>query len=78
MDEKQALRKKVKILEMLFSEGYCTEKELQGISLEDMLKMKGITVPDLLIVLEIQKATKAGRLFSYLGGREDADSEAKG
>ena len=39
--------------------------------MESILKIPGITIPDMSLIIEIQKQTKANKLFSYLGGGTD-------
>lgn len=39
-----------------------------------ILKIPGITIPDMSLIIEIQKQTKANKLFSYLGGGTDEQS----
>ena len=73
MKRDSAFSQKIKVLEKLFASGYRTEKELQLISVESMLSIPGITIPDLHIIVELQKNTKANRLFSYLGGADNND-----
>lgn len=68
MKRDSAFSQKIKVLEKLFVSGYRTEKELQLISVENMLGIPGITIPDLNVIVELQKNTKTNRLFSYLGG----------
>ena len=74
MKEKNPMQQKVKVLSKLYESGCCTEKALQTLSMESILHIPGITVPDMNIILEIQRQTKAGKLFSYLGGDENEQS----
>jgi len=39
--------------------------------MESILKIPGITIPDMSLIIELQKQTKANKLFSYLGGGAD-------
>ena len=39
--------------------------------MESILKIPNITIQDMTVIMELQKATKAGKLFSYLGGGTD-------
>ena len=48
-----------------------TEKELQALDMENILKIPNITIQDMTVITELQKATKANKLFSYLGGDSD-------
>lgn len=62
---------KVKVLTKLFDSGCDTEKKLQQLNMETILKIPNITIPDMTLIMELQKNTKSGRLFSYLGGGTD-------
>ena len=42
--------------------------------MESILKIPGITIPDMALIIELQKETKANTLFSYLGGGTDEQS----
>ena len=57
MKDKLTFSQKVKVLNKLFDAGYNTEKKLQQL--------------DMTVILELQKQTKANKLFSYLGGGSD-------
>ncbi len=62
---------KVKVLQKLFESGCKTEKALQSLTIENILKIPGITIPDMTVIMELQRQTKAHKLFSYLGGGKD-------
>lgn len=61
-------QQKVKVLNKLFENGYDTEKKLQQLNMESLLKIQGITISDMAVIIELQKQTKTGRLYSYLSG----------
>lgn len=71
MKEKATFQQKVKVMNKLFEAGCDTEKKLQQLDTEGILKIQNITIPDMNIILELQKQTKANRLFAYLGGGSD-------
>lgn len=71
MKNTDAFQAKVKVLTKLFASGYVTEKELQNISMESVLQIPGITISDMQIIIDLQKQTKAGKLYSYLGMVEE-------
>ena len=71
MKDTITLQQKVKVLNKLFDAICRTEKDLQGLSMESILKIPNITIQDMTVIMELQKATKAGKLFSYLGGGTD-------
>ena len=71
MKDKATFQNKVKVLNKLFDSGCDTEKKLQQLDMESILKIPGITIPDMSLIIELQKQTKANKLFSYLGGGAD-------
>lgn len=71
MRDKFTFQQKVKVLTKLFEAGYNTEKKLQQLDMEGILKISNITIPDMTVILDLQKQTKANKLFSYLGGGSD-------
>lgn len=58
---------KIKVLTKLNESGYNTEKQLLSLTMEDILKINGITISDISTIIEFQKSVKAHRFFSYLG-----------
>lgn len=71
MKETITLQQKVKVLNKLFDAKCRTEKELQALDMESILKIPNITIQDMTVIMELQKATKSNKLFSYLGGGSD-------
>ena len=74
MGSKATFQTKSRVLNKLFENGYTTEKDLQSLTLENALAINGITIPELTVIMELQKYAKAGKLYSYLGG--DIDNTA--
>ncbi len=68
MKDKNTFSQKIKVLTKLIESGYTTEKKLQQLNIEGILKISGITIPEMTIILELQKQTKANKLYSYLSG----------
>lgn len=66
MKEKFTFQQKTKLLTKLFDAGCNTEKKLQQLDMESILK-----IPDMSLIIELQKQTKVNKLFSYLGGGAD-------
>ena len=66
---------KIKVMSKLYEGGCKTEKDLQTLELVEMLKIPGITVPELTIITELQKGVKTHTLYSYLGGDENEQSD---
>lgn len=75
MKEAFTLQQKVKVLNKLFDAKCRTEKELQALDMESILKIPNITIQDMTVIMELQKQAKAHTLFSYLGGGEDEQHE---
>lgn len=70
MKDKATFQNKVKVLNKLFDSGCDTEKKLQQLDMEAILKIPNITIPDMGVIMELQKNTKSGKLFAlklYLG-----------
>ncbi len=65
------LQQKVKVLQKLFASGCTTEKDLKALSLQSILKIPDITVPDMTVITELQEQVAKNKLFSYLGGGAD-------
>lgn len=68
MKDAFTLQQKVKVLNRLFEAKCKSEKDLQTLDIESILKIPNITIPDMTVITELQKAVKANKLFSYLGG----------
>lgn len=72
MKDKSTLSQKVKVLTKLIDSGYVNEKKLQQLNIEGILKIPNITIPEMTIILEIQKQTKANKLYSYLSSFDES------
>lgn len=62
--------KAVKTISKLLEEGYTTEKDIQAMTVDEMLLLPGISVGEIGMINELQKAIKANKVISYLGGEE--------
>ncbi len=62
--------KAVKTIAKLMEEGYATEKEILAMGIDEMLLLPGISVAEIGMINELQKAIKANKIISYLGGEE--------
>ena len=62
------LSQRAKVLLKLYEFGCKTEKDLQSLTMERALLIPNISIQDLTIIMELQKQTKANKLFYYLGG----------
>lgn len=68
MKEAFTLQQKIKVMNKLFEADCKTEKDLQALGIEELLKIPNITIQDMTVITELQKQIKANKLFSYLGG----------
>lgn len=68
-------QQKFKVLNKLFDAGYKTKADLSNLDMEGMLKIEGITIPDMTIIIDIIKNVKKGKLYEYLGGDSENDEE---
>lgn len=68
MKDAFTLQQKTKVLNKIFEANCKTEKDLQALDIESILKIPNITIQDMTIITELQKQIKANKLFSYLGG----------
>lgn len=71
MPSEFTMQQKIKVIAKLTEYGYDTEKKLQKLEMENILQIKGITIPEMSIILALQKSTKSGKLYSYLCGGDD-------
>ena len=60
------MQQKTNVLKILRDNNIKTEKELQGLPAENMLKIPDITIQDMQVIIDLQKSVRAGRLYSYL------------
>lgn len=57
---------KMKALERLKEFGIRDEKQLATANFEELIKMPGVSVPELKVIAEIKKNTKSNKLLKYL------------
>ena len=60
------LQQKVKVMGKLFDAGVVSDKGLQEMSTGQMIGISGITIPEIGLILELQKQVKSNHLYSYL------------
>lgn len=60
----------VKTLTKLIEAGFSSEKEIQSMTMDDILSLPGITVAEMGVINRIQKAVKANRVIAFLGDGE--------
>ena len=61
-------QKVIRVMNRVFESGFTDEKSVSGMSMDDILELSGITVSDIVIINELQKAVKANKVLSYLSG----------
>lgn len=66
----QINQKAVKCLSKLISEEFDTEKAVLAMTMDEILSIPGITVAEISLINEIQKAVKANKVFSFLAGTD--------
>lgn len=78
MPSEFTMQQKIKVITKLTESGYDIEKKLQKLEMENILQIKGITIPEMSIILALQKSTKSGKLYSYLcGGDDEVDKQGE-
>ena len=65
----QINHKAVRSLSKLMEAGFDSEKAVLNMTMDDVL-LPGITVAEIGMINEIQKAVKAGKFITFLGGGE--------
>lgn len=62
-------QKAIRVMNRVFEAGFKDEKSVAGMSMDDILALQGITVPDIVIINDLQKAVKTNKVVSYLSGQ---------
>ena len=65
----------IKVLNKVFDAGYATEKEILAMSIDNILAIPNITVPDISVISDLQKAVKANKVITFLSGGAYNDTE---
>ena len=60
--------KAIKVLNKVLDAGFTDEKTIAAMTIDDILKMPGVTVADFGIINELQKSIKANKVIFFLGG----------
>ena len=58
--------KAIKVLNKVLDAGFTDEKTIAAMTIDDILKMQGVTVADIGIINELQKSIKANKVISFL------------
>lgn len=62
--------KAVRSLSKLMEAGFEDEKAITAMTMDDILSLPGITVAEIGTINSLQKAVKAGKVITFLGGGE--------
>jgi hypothetical protein len=63
-------QKAVKVINKIFDAGITEEKEISAMTLDEILEIQGITVAEIGMINDLQKAIKANKVITFLGGGE--------
>ena len=61
-------QKAVKVINKIFEAGITEEKDISAMTLDEILEIRGITVAEIGIINDLQKAIKANKVITFLGG----------
>lgn len=61
-------QKVIKVMNRIFGAGFADEKSISAMTMDDILSLPGVSVADIAIINELQKAIKSGKVLSYLSG----------
>lgn len=62
--------KAVRTITKLMDAGFDTEKAVLAMTMDEILELPGISVAEIGTINEIQKAVKANKVITFLGGGE--------
>ena len=63
-------QKVVKLINKIFEAGITEEKDISAMTLDEILEIQGITVAEIGMINDLQKAIKANKVITFLGGGE--------
>ena len=63
-------QKVVKVINKIFEAGITEEKDISAMTLDEILEIQGITVAEIGMINALQKAIKANKVITFLGGGE--------
>ena len=58
------------MINKIFEAGITEEKEISVMTLDEILEIQGITVAEIGMINDLQKAIKANKVITFLGGGE--------
>ena len=63
-------QKAVKVLNKIFEAGFTTEKDISAMTMDDILSVQGITVTEISMINNLQKAIKVNKVITFLRSGE--------
>lgn len=63
-------QKVVKVINKIFEAGITEKKDISAMTLDKILEIQGITVAEIGMINDLQKAIKANKVITFLGGGE--------
>lgn len=67
----QMNKKAVKSIEKLIEAGFNNEKLILDMTMDDILALPNISVAEIGMINDIQKAVKANKIITFLGGAQN-------
>lgn len=67
--------KVIRSLSKLIEAGFDSEKAILTMTMDDILSLPGISVAEIGLLNELQKAVKAGKTIAFLAGKEEKEKE---
>lgn len=67
--------KVIRSLSKLIEAGFDSEKAILTMTMDDILSLPGISVAEIGLLNELQKAIKAGKTIAFLAGKEEKEKE---
>ena len=65
--------KVIRSLSKLIEAGFDSEKAILTMTMDDILSLPGISVAEIGLLNELQKAVKAGKTIAFLAGKEEKE-----
>lgn len=67
----QMNKKAIKSIEKMIEAGFDNEKLILAMTMDDILALPNISVAEIGMINEIQKAIKANKIITFLGGEQN-------
>ena len=62
-----------RILNLVIDAGFKTEKDIENLTMAEVLRIPGITKGDMILITKLQAAVKEKRLILFLAGMEQEE-----